>query len=348
MNETITKRKDGRYELKLTIKNHFGQKERKSFYGKTKREAKEKKEEWLKLYYNDNVELNNNIGFTKWADIWLKEYKHGNVRDSTYEFNYKAKVEKYLKPYFRNRPLQSITPVDIQSFFNSNKTLSLDLLKTLRVVLNGIFSTAIDNEICVRNPVSNVVIKSTQKKEEKTILNAEQQSKAIDWAIKNNRIDILTVIKTGMRRGELLGLKWEDIDFDSLIISINESVAPKLNNQIDCELKTMSSRRKIPIDKDLADKLKELPRLSNRVFNCTNANAYGKRIAIQLKKMSEECNIPLVTLHGLRHTCGTVLKENGVDIYTISKLLGHSNVGITTKIYIHNDVEVMRRAIFGV
>ena len=75
-----------------------------------------------------------------------------------------------------------------------------------------------------------------------------------------------------------------------------------------------------------------------------SVNAFAKKATIKLKKMSEECNIPYLTLHELRHTYGTVLRERGVDIYTISKLLGHSSIGVTSSIYIHNDVEVLRRA----
>lgn len=61
--------------------------------------------------------------------------------------------------------------------------------------------------------------------------------------------------------------------------------------------------------------------------------------------MSNECNLPYLTLHELRHTYGTVLRENNVDLYTISKVLGHADVGVTSKIYVHNDIEVLRKAL---
>lgn len=345
---SITKRKDGRIELQITIGiDSNGKRVRKSFCGKSEREVKTKKNEWLQQYSLARGDTNSSMSFSAWADKWLIVYKQNTVRPYTYENTYRTRVEKYLKLYFKQRPMDAITPLDIQAFFNSHRQLSLALLKTLRVILNDMFSKAIDNDLCVKNPVSNVRLQSTQKPKEQHSLNAKEQAKAIEWAINNHQIDILTVLKTGVRRGELLGLKWSDIDFDKKIISVNESISPPIRNGdgVDYEVKTSASRRQIPIDKELSDCLKSLPRTSERVFNCTNANAYGKGIKKTLKQMSDECNIPFLTLHELRHTYGTVLREKGVDIYTISKLMGHSSIDVTASVYVYNDVEVLRKAI---
>ena len=345
---SITKRKDGRIELQITtgIDNN-GKRIRKSFYGKSEREVKTKKNEWLRQYSVTSNDVNSSMDFSTWADKWLIVYKQNTVRPYTYENTYRTRVEKYLKPNFKQRPMDAITPLDIQAFFNNQRNLSLALLKTLRVILNDMFNKAMDNNICTKNPVNNVRLQSTQKPKEKRALNATEQAKAVEWAIKNQQYDILTVLKTGIRRGELLGLKWSDIDFDKKIISINESVSPptRSGGVIDYDVKTSASRRQIPIDQELADCLQSLPKVSERVFNCTNANVYGKHISKPLKQMADECNIPCLTLHELRHTFGTVLREKGVDIYTISKLMGHSSIGVTASVYIHNDIEILRKAI---
>lgn len=346
---SIYKRKDGRIELQITTGiNANGKRIRKSFYGKSEREVKKKRDEWLKTAsIKDYQSIRDTMSFSTWADQWLLVYKKNTVRPYTYENTYRTRVKKYLKPYFNERPLQSITPLDIQAFFNKYRDLSLALLKTLKVILNDMFNKAIDNDFCQKNPVTNVKIQSTQRKTEKISLNAEQQNKAIKWTIDNKKYDILTVLKTGIRRGELLGLKWSDIDFSNKIININESVSPpaKRGEGIDYEVKTSASYRQIPVDQELLDCLKELPCDDERVFATTNANAYGMRVSRVLKKMCTECNIPIVTLHELRHTYGTVLREKGVDIYTISKLMGHSNISVTASVYVHNDIEVLRKAI---
>lgn len=350
LNETITKRADGRIELKITIgTNSQGKRVRKSFYGKSEREVKRKFNEWLKdnPIYNQIAIDNTTMPFSEWIDKWLDVYKKGTVREYTYENTYHTRVKKYLKPYFKDRPLRAISPLDIQKFFNLHKYLSIDLLKTLKVILNDVFNKAIDNDLCAKNPVSNVKLQSTYKKKMKTALNAEQQEKAIKWAIDTNHIDILTVLKTGLRRGELLGLRWCDVDLDNKIITIRQSISPPAvrGGDVNYEVKTLSSNRSIPIDDELTNCLRALPQDDELVFGCNNANAYGKRVKSVLKQMSEDCNLPYITLHEIRHTFGTVLREKGADIYSISKVLGHSNIGVTSKIYVHNDLDVLRKAL---
>ncbi len=348
---TIIKRKDGRIELRVKIGTRLdGTAVKKSFYGKSEREAKKKRDEWLTQnpIYKQNI-ANNSVSFSEWADRWLEVYKKGNVREYTYENTYCSRVRKYLKPYFKERPLQSIRPIDIREFFNLYRYLSIDLLKTLKIILNDIFEKAIENDICTKNPVLNIKLKSTYKQKKKKALNLEEYERAVQWAIETEHIDILTVLKTGIRRGELLGLRWCDIDFEKKVIKIEQSIGPpaKSGKGVDFELKSLSSNRSIPIDEELAENLNKLPKTSELVFQTYNANAYGKRIKKPLLQMAEDCNLPFLTLHELRHTYGTVLREKGVDIYSISKLLGHASIEVTAKIYVHNDLEVLRSAIEG-
>ena len=149
-----------------------------------------------------------------------------------------------------------------------------------------------------------------------------------------------------MRRGELLGLRWQDVDFENRIISIEQSYCDGVDgDEPDLEVKSKSSRRKIPIDDELVCNLKDLPRTSEYIFPYTSAKAYGSHISRVLHRMANECELPYLSLHELRHTYGTVLRENGVDLYTISKVLGHADVGLTAKIYVHNDIDVLRNAL---
>lgn len=341
-------RPDGRWELQITLgKDESGKRIRKSFYGSKEREVIRKKDKWLsENNIRDILESNSfkTETFEVWADKWL-EVKKITVRPYTYHNTYYTRVEKYLKPYFKQRPLDAITQMDIQAFFLKHQDLSLALQKTLKDILNNMFNKAIINDLCVKNPVVDIKIKSNQQKKEKTVLNKEQRDIAIKWAIDNKQYDILTILKTGIRRGELLGLRWIDIDFNHRIININQSYCDGVDTDIpDMQLKNESSKRSIPVDDELIECLKSIKKTSELVFPYITAKAYGSHAGRVLHRMANECNLPYVTLHGLRHTFGTVLRENGVDIYTISKLLGHSGVEITAKIYVHNDVEVLRSA----
>ncbi|MBQ3427986.1 MAG: site-specific integrase [Clostridia bacterium] len=347
---TPHKRKDGRWELMITIGRHEdGRFKRKSFYGKKEREVIHKKDEWLRNYnINQNTKadpLDGTEAFDVWADRWL-EIKKGTVRPYTYENTYRTRVGKYLKPYFGHRPIAAITQSDIQVFFLKHKHLSEALLKTLKTILKNMFELAIVNDLCIKNPVTGIKLKSIKAKSEKTALNEAQQKKAIEWAIANRQYDVLAVIKTGMRRGELLGLRWSDINFDQKYIHVCQSMCDGIEkgDKPDMKLKSQSSDRYIPVDDELLKYLSDIPHTSDKVFPYCSARAYGTHICRVLKRMSKECELPYVTLHELRHTYGTVLREKGVDIYTIQKLLGHSSVDVTAKIYVHNDIDVLRQA----
>lgn len=344
----IRKRNDGRLEMQITVgTDDNGKRIRKSFYGKTEREVKKKRDKWIKetdIY--KELKVGKTEDFSVWADIWLETYKKPSVRPYTYENTYRTRVEKYLKPYFKNRPLNSINQIDIQRFFNEHSQISLATQNTLRIILVNIFKKAVINGVCIKNPVEDIKLHSNNKTKDKQAYNAKQQRAAIEWAMANKKCEILIVLKTGIRRGELLGLRWSDVDLDNKIISINQSISPKVKgfDFVDTELKTKSSKRRIPIDDELTDFLRQMERTGENIFEAPSVDAFAKRINHTLKQMADECNLPYLTLHELRHSFGTVLREKGVDIYTISKLLGHSSIGVTSAIYVHNDVEVLRQA----
>ncbi len=345
---SIKKRKDGRLEMQIVVGvDDNGKRVRKSFYGHSEREVKKKRDKWVKetnIY--KELKVGKTDAFSSWADIWLETYKKPVVRPYTYENTYRTRVEKYLKPYFKNRDLNAITQKDIQDFFNSHKEVSTALLKTLRIILKNIFDKAIINDLCSKNPVNDIKLSSNYEEKERQAYNAKQQRLAIQWAMDNNKTDILIALKTGIRRGELFGLRWNDVDLKNKIIYINQSISPKVKGveEIDTKLKSKSSKRAIPIDNELVEWLSFLPNENERLFDSPSVDAFAKKINKSLKQMSKDCNIPSLTLHELRHTFGTVLRENGVDIYSISKLMGHSSVAVTEAIYVHNDIEVLRRA----
>ena len=139
------KRSDGRWELQITIGiDQSGKRIRKSFYGNKQKEVCDKKDNWLKEQniFVPNITTNtdssitsqNKVLFEEWADKWL-EIKKETVRPYTYKNTYYTRVEKYLKPYFKGRPIDAISQMDIQIFFEKHKKISLALQKTLKMRL---------------------------------------------------------------------------------------------------------------------------------------------------------------------------------------------------------------------
>lgn len=348
------RRADGRYEFKGVVgKKMDGRVIRKSFYSYiSQADAKAKFEEYLvgqkaaeltgRLFCDDTA------GFSEWAEFWLKVYKQPNVDANTYYFTYENSVYKHLNPYFKDADLKSIQPADIQAFFTSKKSLSASMLSKLKMCLMGIFESAIENDKCYKNPVRSKGISytSTHKKVVKRVYTAEQIPLVCSLC---NMPEITAMLYTGMRRGEVCGLMWNDIDMKKGVFTINRSVANQKGGGLKINPPKWNSYRTNPIEKEFLQLLQELEkdRKSLYVFpndhgNIQNPNTLGQKIE---RRMNYLEGIPHLTAHELRHTYGTNLRRRGIDIYSIQKIMGHKDIKMTTELYVHNEVEELKKAI---
>lgn len=350
-------RQDGLYEVKITIGKRFdGTLIRKSFYSTiSKADAKAKAEQ-----YKINQAVAEQTGemvepkamtFEKWANKWLETYKRGVVKDHTYNFTYRSNVDKYLIPYFGKAKISDIRQIDIQKYFNTVKTdqdkpLAKSTLDKQKIILKSMFDAAIDNDLCYKNPVKNIKYQHISESTEKNVYSREEVSKIIEYAKEHDRIDIVLMLETGIRRSELLGLQWNDIDFTSRSMHIQRAVVQTKGKIVIDKTKTETSDRIIPFSTDLSEYLKS--KASNSIYvigtdKPQSPSTYAKHFKSFMSKMSEDIKCPALTPHELRHTYGTLLRESGVDIYTIQKVMGHSDISVTASIYVHNDLEVLRR-----
>lgn len=346
------KRKDGRWELQLIIGRDLnGKLIRKSFYGSGSREVKEKRDQWLEKQAR-NETLSKNIGFSEWSLKWLKIYKKGHVKENTYLYTYKVNIEKHINPYFGNTRLADIKQVDIQNFINSKSTMAQSCLKRFKVILNDIFDKAIDNELCYKNPCKSIDISSKRPEIKKQSYNQAQVNKIIKYA-KTHKFGSMPIIllNTGLRRGELLGLTWDNVDMYNDIIHVVQQVMTVQRVTSITTLKTKSSLRDIPFNTDLHDYLCKLKQTSTSKYVIPGQDGdfmSSPTFNFRFKKFMEDmCEnnlcIQKLTPHEMRHTFGTILREKGVDIYTIQKVLGHADIEITADIYVHNDINVLKK-----
>lgn len=357
-------REDGLYEVKCTIGKTFdGKLIRKSFYSSiSKGDARRKAEEYRIAQAvcdqtGEPMAQGKGATFGQWAAKWLENYKRKNVKEHTFIFTYKVNVEKYLIPYFGAHALTEIRQADIQGYFNKvrnckkpDQPLAGSTLDKHKLILKDVFETAIDNDLCFKNPVKNIKYPNVNPEAAKNVYNAEQVEQVKCYAREHiGGEGIIIILNTGMRRSELCGLRWGDIDFDKCTIHVQNAVVPTNGKLIESGTKSKSSNRIIPISKEFSNWLAALPHESKYViFGSTcdkpiNPDSYSSRHAKYMKKMSADINLPERSPHELRHTFGTVLRENGVDIYTIQKVMGHSDISITCKVYVHNDLEVLRK-----
>lgn len=351
-------RKDGLYEVKITTgKTLEGKLIRKSFYSSiSKDDARRQAEEWKVsqkvAQQTGNIFVEKSVTFADWARKWLETYKEGKVKEHTYHFTYRTNVENYLIPYFGQAALENIRQADVQKYFNQKSTgkkqLAQSTLEKHKMILHDIFEKAIYNDLCYKNPVVNIKFQA-KKISERAVWNAKQAEAAYTHAKTNpNYTGIAIMLQTGIRRSELIGLMWDDINFNDNLIHIQRAVVPTTGKIVEGGTKTEQSNRIIPISDDFKNYLLSFSResdyvLCNKQGERLSPNTYAYQFKNYMRKFAEETALPILTPHELRHTYGTVLRERGVDLYTIQKVMGHADISITAKIYVHNDIEVLKK-----
>lgn len=347
--------KTGQYEYKATIGKAFdGKPIRKSFYSpKSLAEAKAKAQEFIieqeTAARTGETFIKDKYTFGEWALKWLEVYKKPTVSENTYRLTYENSVKKHLIPYFGTSDLISIKSIDVQNFFNKKqKELSDSMLDKLHMILFGIFDNAIDNDLCYKNPIKGINYTSHIGKREKHVYSSEELAKAKTY-FKDDFPEAYVMLETGLRRGEVCGLMWNDIDLSGLTLSVSRSVADKKGGGVEIRPPKWNSYRKIPISQEVAAFLSELPKVGLYVFMTSTRRikspaSVTRMLAGHMKAFNRKTGLPILTPHELRHTCGTELRRNGVDIYTIQKIMGHKDINVTANIYVHDDVETTRKA----
>ena len=342
-------RADGRYERKYSCKELTGDSKRKSFYSYVsfedcERQAKEYEAMLRAHRLVGDTYINKDAVFDDVAKIWLK-HKEANVKYYTYLTTYKTHYDKYINPYFGKALINLLRPVDVQTFFDKHNKLSSSMRKKFLLILNGIFNLAIDNDLCLKNPARKITI-TEQTKIKKRVFTKKQKDIFTDECKKRGYYDFIILIETGMRRSELLGLHWEDVNYKNKYISVTEAITPNNKYTDEKDTKSEHSIRQIPISKSALDYIKKYAATGYVLTGNDkpmSPSGYAKNFKKRMDELCNECNIPGLTPHELRHTFGTLLREKGADIYTISKAMGHATIEITAKTYVKNDLKVLRK-----
>lgn len=350
-------RGDGRYELKRVIgRDGDGNTLRKSFYGKSEAEALRAYQKFLEDREKEQQERRF-TPFDKWADTWLYTYKEPDVKPTTFLTTYERPCERYIKPYFSGKFLQEISQADIKAFLNSLAAeYSQSFLDKIVICLRGIFETAIDNDRISKNPCRNITAKSKKQQEKKRTYDRETTDHLCQSDHKY-ALYVHVLLRMGLRCSELCGLKWEDIDLETGKMTISRALTTESGVIYVDTPKTENSLRRLDIPADLLDRLKKAkkdydaaPPLSVGGRDCTDfiATLNGHHITPdhfgdrQLEAFYNYHNVPAdrrLAPHELRHTCGTLLYQATKDIYFVSRFLGHSDIGITTKTYVHSEMQ---------
>ena len=356
-----------RYEAKITIgQNIDGTLIRKSFYSiKSKADARKKAQKWLiehkaQDYIGIAENKQTSVSMRVWAQKWLDVYKYNKVKSTTYKSSYDRPVRLYIVPYFGERLLDDILPVDVQQFISKLEAeKSKSLCDKVLLCLEGIFETARDNELCRNNPCRNIKVTKKNVLKERTVKRVYTQQQVNDiLAFAHHHkygLQMMLLLETGIRISEMLGLFWEDIDVDRKTVAVHRTVTDDNGQTIISEImKSDTSNRVLPITDQLANAVSErrgnnvgfITRSTKPPYKVLNNKAFTqKRYRTFFEDYRNHIgnpSFPILTPHELRHTCGTLLYEKTHDIYAVSKFLGHASIDITVKYYMHSDVEQLR------
>ena len=359
----IRKRKDGRWEGRFTAGHNpaTGKQIIKSVLGKTQAEVKEK----LKKAMNDAQK----VDFTKsgkytvgiWMDEWFENVAKIKVRASSHQ-TYRGYIDNHIKPNIGNIPIEKLTTMDLQKFYrklltkgrverieakDQPKGLSAKTVRNINQVISSAMDLAVAQKIIPANPTNACALPKIEHQEMQTIP-AEQLQAFLQEAKATGVYEMYYIeLATGLRRGELLGLKWQDIDWKNGVIKVRRQVA-RVDGQIkEAPLKTKNSYRAVSISPQAIEVLREQKRKTNDtyVFPSPNGGPISPdSVNNMLKRVLERAGIPKVRFHDLRHTFATIALQNGVDIKTVSGMLGHFSAGFTLDTYAHVTTSAQKEA----
>lgn len=348
---TLRERKDGRWEYRVVVGYDEIQKPiRKSFYGKNQTEAKKKYREWLQKPEKVRIEKAATVG--EWAAVWLDVYKKDKVEYGTYR-NYKMYVDKHIIPSIGKLKLEDVKPAHIEKLMKKASSLSRSAQQHIKIALNGIFETAMDNHLCSTNPARKVTLKKMPKKEPE-VFTASEISKILSTApaVKDGYI-VELLLYTGMRIGEAAALQWVDIDRENGIIYIRRSVARKDGGGYEVKSTKSGMERQIGITDKLSRLLGTIPRNSLYVLG-TDAGTIPNTFELSKRYMAAisainailgpEESVRELTAHKCRHTYATYLLKGGANLRQVQQLLGHSSV-VVTEIYTHIDTDDVKNSV---
>lgn len=331
-------RADGRFCVRLDIKEEGGRRVRKCFYSRISlADARAKRDAYMDTHpYNAPT---GTLG--DWAITWLDRYKSG-LEPNTAEM-YLAFVRLLCNYSVNGRllgdmPIQDIRPSHVQMFMSSLVGCSRSKIRKAVLTTRQIFDSAVDNGLIFRSPVaSTLTVPQGTYTGHRMITPTERALILERWRERPAGFWYLMILLTGMRREELCALRWEDIDLTNGVIRI-ERASDLAHGGAIKRTKSESGVRSVPILHPLTDILAESPIVSGAVVT----NAHGGQITLSAFRsqwerfasiISEASGEPPIRPHDLRTTYCSILYEKGIDPKTAQYLLGHSSVNMTLNIY---------------
>jgi len=322
---TISKRKNGTWCAVATVgRKPDGKLKRKYFYGRTRQEVADKLTKALGDLRQGTFIDDTSITIEKWFKTWLEEYKQPKLRPTTFE-SYRIMVDHHIIPAVGHTRLKDLRPEHLQHLYNEKlKTgLSSRTVRYIHTVIHAALKQALKNQLVYRN-VSEATELPADNKKEARALTAEEMDKFLN-ILEGNRLKaaFVTLLGSGLRRGELLALKWKNIDLKEGVIHVKENLTwlPKKGIVFQSP-KTEKSKRSVPLPDNVLIELKKHKKAqaaeklsagegyqdSGMVF-CTEVGTpiIPRNFERKYKALLKKAGLTGIKLHSLRHTYATRL-----------------------------------------
>ena len=343
---SIYRKSNGRWCASLTVGyDENGKRRRRYIYGRTKTEVAEKLARTKVDALNGMLAEPTNQALSAYLDQWLENCHRPNIRESTY-ICYSSVIRNHINPHIGGVRLSKLRPTHVQGLHSALQRNSVS--PRMRQIVHDVLSRALKQAVRMGTiPVNpcNAVDRPRVPRREMTALDAGQVKKLFETA-RGDPLEGLyvTAIGTGARLGELLGLKWADIDFESKTISIQRTLRD-LNGRLEAgEPKTARSRRRIDLPDFVVTALKShrlrspaQPHPTAWVFSDAKGGPLRKSNFTRrsFRPLLKKAGLPPIRFHDLRHTAASLLFAQGVHPKVVQERLGHATIAITLDTYSH-------------
>jgi integrase len=388
---SIYQRSDGRWVGSISLGFRNGKPLRKSYYGKTRKEVHDKLTRALRDHQQGlPVATDERQTLGQYLTYWLNEVVKSSVSAKTYR-SYEQVVRVHLMPELGKVQLTKLSRQNIQTFLNTKqkclvlnqkspepiieaetsdeatdpqkegqqgKLLSATTVRYMRVILRIALNQALRDGLLAQN-VAALVKGPRAVRHEISPLSPEQMKKLLTAAKGSRDEAIYTVaVALGLRQGEILALKWDDVDFKAKTLTVRRTVQRVEGKLVFSDPKTEKSRRTLPLPEVLAEALKQHHQLQkaerllskfwqdhNLIFPSSIGTPMESRNLVRdFHELLVKAELPPMRFHDLRHTAATLMLLQGVDMRRVMAMLGHSQIALTANTYSHVMTEMLRDA----
>ena len=360
----LRKRKDGRWEGRYTAGRdpETGKAIYKNVLGKTQAEVKAKLKQAIEQAKGLDAARAGQYMVGQWMEVWFEHYAKIKVRPSSHQ-TYRGYIDNHIKPNIGKIQLEKFTSLDLQKFYKKllekgrvdriesrkqSKGLSAKTVRNIHQIISSAMKLAQEQKLIASNPTEGCALPRLEHREMQT-LPVEQLQSFLREAKDSGVFELYYLeLVTGLRRGELLGLKWEDVDLERGDLRVRRQVARINGEVVEAPLKTKNAYRTLPLAEDTIDVLKAQKKKTGAspwVFpSPTGGPVSPDSVLHMLHRVLKRAGLPRTRFHDLRHTFATLALQNGVDVKTVSGMLGHFSAGFTLDTYAHVTTASQRQA----